>query len=322
MRRCHAGFERIGLDWSGNGWSRTLHLRLACTKEDGIMSALVPLWSGLTPQEHEFQYNPQAAFPDFKNAQAGRTAANGVALTRLAREADIAFGDHPLRRLDVYPSDSGAGPKPVHVFLHGGYWRAQDKQNFAFIAEPLVAEGVVTVVTNYELCPASTLDGVAESAIAAVDWVRGNIARFGGDPRRISLSGHSAGAHLAAEVLAHDWDDPSFLSGMIAISGIFDPRPVMGTTVNAEVRLTEDIAARRDVERRPVKAPCRVSIFAGGLEPWQWIDQSYRYGHHLHRRGLNPEVHVLPRWGHFDILSEFLEPGSPILTAVLRHAKD
>lgn len=135
-------------------------------------------------------------------------------------------------------------------------------------------------------------------------------------------SGRSAGAHLAAEVLAHDWDDPSFLSGMIAISGIFDPRPVMGTTVNAEVRLTEDIAARRDVERRPVKAPCRVSIFAGGLEPWQWIDQSYRYGHHLHRRGLNPEVHVLPRWGHFDILSEFLEPGSPILTAVLRHAKD
>ncbi|KAF0118529.1 MAG: putative esterase [Xanthobacteraceae bacterium] len=140
------------------------------------MSALVPLWSGLTPQEHEFQYNPQAAFPDFKNAQAGRTAANAVALTRLAREADIAFGDHPLRRLDVYPSDrGGAGPKPVHVFLHGGYWRAQDKQNFAFIAEPLVAEGVVTVVTNYELCPASTLD--AASSTRGPSWARRSISR-------------------------------------------------------------------------------------------------------------------------------------------------
>jgi arylformamidase len=291
-------------------------------RKDEAMSSPAPLWTGLTPDEHEFQYNPQAAFPDFKNAQAGRAGINEAALGKLPREAGIAFGDHPLRRLDVYPAAGGAaGPKPVHIFIHGGYWRAQDKENFAFIAEPLVANGIVAVVTNYELCPASTLDGVAESAIAGVDWVRHNIGRFGGDASRITLSGHSAGAHLAAEVLAHDWDDPSFIRGMVAISGIFDPRPVMGTTVNAEVRLTEDIAARRDVERRPVRASCAVSVFAGGLEPWQWIDQSYRYGHHLHRSGLNPEVHVLPRWGHFDILSEYMEPGSPILNAVIRHAK-
>lgn len=285
------------------------------------MSSLAPLWTGLTPQEHEFQYNPQAAFPDFKDAQAGRASVNAAALEKLTREADIGFGDHPLRRLDVYAAAGDAGPKPVHVFVHGGYWRAQDKENFAFVAEPLVAAGIVTVVINYELCPDSTLDGVAESAIAAVGWVRGNIDRFGGDPSRITLSGHSAGAHLAAEVLAHEWDDPSFITGMVAISGIFDPRPVMGTTVNAEVRLTEEIARRRDVERRPVRAACPVSVFVGGLEPWQWIDQSYRYGHHLHRSGLNPEVHVLPRWGHFDILSEYMEAGSPILNAVMRHAK-
>lgn len=283
------------------------------------MPPAVPLWSGLTPEEHEFQYNPQAAFPDFKNAQASRAEANARALTSLPREADIAFGDHPLRRLDVYPA-KGQGPRPVHVFLHGGYWRAQDKQNFAFVAAALVHHGITTVVTNYELCPASTLDGVAESAIAAVDWTRRNIGRLGGDPGRISLSGHSAGAHLAAEVLAHGWDDASFLSGAVAISGIFDPRPVMGTTVNAEVRLTEEIASRRDVERRPVSVTCPVSIFVGGREPWHWIDQSYRYGHHLHRSGLNPEIHVLPRWGHFDILAEYMEPDSPILRAVLRQA--
>lgn len=285
------------------------------------MSTSPPLWSGLTPEEHEFQYNPQAAFPDFKDAQANRAAANKAALDRLAREADIAFGDHPLRKLDVYPVPGGGSPKPVHVFLHGGYWRAQDKQNFAFVAEPLVAEGIVTVVTNYELCPASTLDGVAESVLAAIAWIRDNIAAYGGDPLRVTLSGHSAGAHLAAEVLAHEWGDPSFLRGVVAISGIFDPRPVMGTSVNAEVCLTEEIARRRDVERRPVLARCPVSIFVGGREPWQWIDQSYRYGHHLHSSGLNPEVHVLPRWGHFDILSEYQQRGSAILAAILSQAK-
>ena len=277
----------------------------------------------LTDAEHELQFNPQAAFPNFKDAQAKRLEVNAVARRRLHVEANLAYGDHPLRKVDVYPvTRAGA---PVHIFFHGGYWRAQDKENFAFLAEPLVQAGVCVVIANYELCPASTLDGVAESALAAVDWTRREIARFGGDPARISLSGHSAGAHLTAEAMAHDWRaqgvDPSFLVGAVLISGIFDPRPVMRTTVNAEVRLTEEIARRRDVERRPVLAPCPATIFVGGREPWRWIDLSFRYAHHLHRAGLNPEVRVLPRWGHFDILNEFMETASPILTAVLDRAE-
>lgn len=284
-----------------------------------------PLWAGLSAQEHEFQYNPQAAFPDFKNAQAGRSAVNLQARQELAGEKDLAYGDHSLRKVDVYRAKSADGGRtPVHVFFHGGYWRAQDKENFAFVARPLVEAGITTVIANYELCPASTLDGVADSAIAAVAWVRREIHRFGGDPARISLSGHSAGAHLNAEILAHDWSaqgiDPGFIIGAVMISGIYDPRPVMRTTVNAEVRLTEDMAARRDVERRPVVVKCPTTLVVGGLEPWHWIDQTYRYAHHLHRTGMNPEVHVLPRWGHFDILNEFMEPESPILRAVLKRS--
>lgn len=166
---------------------------------------------------------------------------------------------------------------------------------------------------------------MAESAIAALAWVRREIGALGGDPDRISLSGHSAGAHLAAECMAHDWAaegvDPGFIRGAVMISGIFDPRPVIGTSVNQEVRLTEDIALRRDVERRPVQAKCPSSLFVGGLEPWHWIDQTYRYSHHLHRSGMNPEVHTLPRWGHFDVLNEFREPGSPILDAVIARSR-
>jgi len=289
------------------------------------MSARQPFWSSLTPAEHEFQYNPQAAFPNFRDAQAGRTAINTKALTGLVRLADQAYGDHPLRKVDVYPAARSGKPAPVHVFIHGGYWRTQDKENFAFVAAPLVAAGITTVIVNYELCPASILDGVAESAIAAVDWTRREAGHFGGDPRRISLSGHSAGAHLVAECLAHNWveadADPAFLIGAVMISGIYDPRPVMGTSVNAEVRLTEEIAVRRDVERRQVFVKCPSTLFVGGLEPWHWIEQTYRYSHHLHRSGLTPEVHTLPRWGHFDILNEFTEAGSPILNAVLAKAK-
>ncbi|WP_157732900.1 alpha/beta hydrolase [Bosea sp. AS-1] len=290
------------------------------------MSSDQAFWTGLSPEEHEFQYNPQAAFPNFKDAQTERAPVNADALARLERQADLAYGEHPLRKVDIYPARGGAGASPVHVFYHGGYWRAQDKQNFAFVAAPLVAAGITTVIANYELCPASTLDGVAESAIAALAWVRREIHRFGGNAGRIGLSGHSAGAHLVAECLAHDWAaeglDPTFVSHAVLISGIYDPRPVVQTSVNAEVQLTEDIAARRDVERRRVHVQCPATIFVGGLEPWHWIDQSYRYSHHLHRSGMNPEVHTLPRWGHFDILNEFREAGSPILKAAIGHPAD
>lgn len=288
------------------------------------MSEQPVLWSSLSADEHEFQYNPQNAFPNFKDYQAVRAGPNRAARSELAATLDVAYGPHPLRKVDVFPAAGGNGRAPVHVFFHGGYWRAQDKENFAFIAGVLVPLGITTVIANYELCPASTLDGVVDSALAAMEWTYRSIADFGGDPMAVTVSGHSAGAHLGAEAIATDWQargvDPAFLKGAVLISGIFDPAPAMRTTVNAELHLTADIAARHDVERRPPVVRCPVSIIAGGVEPWQWIDQSYRYAHHLHRHGRDPEVHVLPGFNHFDIVSQYLDSDTPIMRAVTRQA--
>lgn len=277
-----------------------------------------PIWATLTPDEHEFQYNPQAAFPDFDLARRRREPANAEALTMLERHADIAFGDHPLRTLDVYPAGEGA---PVHVFLHGGYWRAQDKANFAFVAGALVPHGITTVVANYELCPAATLDGVVDSALAAMRWVRRTIARHGGDPARITLSGHSAGAHLGAEILAHDWGAEGLpldvVAGAVLTSGIFDPAPARLTSVNAELDLTEEIVARRNVMARPPVVTCPVALLVGGLEPWQWIDQTYRYFQHLYRHDRRPGMQIIAGRGHFDILDEYLDGDSATMRAIL-----
>ncbi|WP_102958106.1 alpha/beta hydrolase [Mangrovicella endophytica] len=286
-----------------------------------MMTGRDAIWTNLSHDEHEFQYNPQKAFPDFASSRLNREPVNTRALAELDRVADIAFGEHPLHRLDLYRA-AGAGPHPVHAFFHGGYWRAQDKANFACIAPMLVERGVTVAIMNYELCPGSSLDGVADSALAGVEWLHRNVADHGGDPMRISLSGHSAGAHLVAEALAADWPaigiDPAFIVGAVPVSGIFDPAPARLTSVNAELRLDDDLIARRNVETRPVHARCPVSLFVGGLEPWHWIDQTYRYAHHLHREGLRPEVHVLPAYGHFDILDDFLQPDAPIGRALVQ----
>jgi arylformamidase len=100
---------------------------------------------------------------------------------------------------------------------------------------------------------------IADSALAAIEWVSQHVAEYGGDPTRISLLGHSAGAHLCAVGLGADWRgrgiDPPFIRGAVLVSGIFDPAPAMYTTLNADLRLTPEIVARHDVERR---ADCRL----------------------------------------------------------------
>lgn len=280
------------------------------------------LWASLSADAHEFQYNPQRAFPDFASHGERRAPLNDAARATLSPAADVRYGDHPLRTLDIFRAE---GRAPVHLFLHGGYWRAQDKRNFAFVAGALVPLGITTIVANYELCPASTLDGVVDSALAAFEWIVRNPDVHGGDPARLTISGHSAGAHLAAEILATDWAargvDTSGLSGVTLISGIYDPAPAIRTSVNAQLQLDAALAARHDVERRAPQLDCPVSIIVGGREPWHWIDQSFRYSHHLRRHGQDPSVHVLPGHDHFGILDDYLDAESTTMKAIVAGAR-
>ncbi|MGH7118299.1 MAG: alpha/beta hydrolase [Acetobacteraceae bacterium] len=279
-----------------------------------------------TEDEHEFQYNPRRAFPHFHRYQAGRIEANNRARARTGVQLDLPYGEHPLHRVDIFPAKQTIRSlkSSVQIFFHGGYWRGQDKKNFAFVGDALATNGVTAVVANYELCPQATLDGVVTSALDAVAWTRQNISQFGADPTRISLCGHSAGAHLCAAVLANDWAkagaDPSWFRGAVLISGIYDPGPAMLTTVNAELHLTPELVQRYNMEAMPPQVTCGVSIFAGGQEPWRWIDQSFRYAHHLHRHGGDPEVHVVPAYDHFNMIDQFLISDSPVLRSALRHA--
>ncbi|BBK32411.1 hypothetical protein STHU_30450 [Allostella humosa] len=287
------------------------------------MPEATAIWTGLSADEHELQYNPQRAVPDFKDYQAGRQPANDRARETLACRRDLAYGPGRLHDLDFYPVPD-QDRAPVHIFIHGGYWRAQDKANFAFVAEHLVANGIAVAVLNYALCPAATLDGVVASALNGIAWVAWNAQEMGGDPARITLSGHSAGAHLGAAALATDWTlrelPADLIKGAVLISGIYDPTPAMRTSVNEDIRLTEELARRHDYERAPVLARCPVEIVAGGQEPTHWIDQSFRYAHHLATHGLGPGVRVTPGFNHFDIMNQYQDPDSDVLRLVLRLA--
>ncbi|MBM3601093.1 MAG: alpha/beta hydrolase, partial [Alphaproteobacteria bacterium] len=114
---------------------------------------------------------------------------------------DIAYGSAERQRLDVYrpaAANGGAGAgAPVVVFFYGGSWQGGNRGDYLFMAEALAARGLVVVLPDYRVYPEVRFPGFMEDAAAAVRWVRDHAAEHGGDPKRIFLMGHSAGAHIA-----------------------------------------------------------------------------------------------------------------------------
>jgi acetyl esterase/lipase len=115
-----------------------------------------------------------------------------------SRTLDVAYGPDPRQRLDVHRPAPSASPAPVLVFFYGGDWRTGSKANYRFVAQAFASHGYLVVIPDYRLHPAVTFPAFVEDAAAAVRWTRDHADEYGGDPHRLFLAGHSAGAHLAA----------------------------------------------------------------------------------------------------------------------------
>ncbi len=152
---------------------------------------------------------------------------------------DIAYGDGPRRRLDVYrPASLAVGAKaPVVVFIYGGSWRDGSKADYPFVADALTAKGIVTVIADYRLYPEVAYPGFVEDTAAAVAWSYRHVADYGGDPQRIFIAGHSAGAYNAAMVafdprwLAPYGLRPDQFRGFVGLAGPYDFLPIVDAGV-------------------------------------------------------------------------------------------
>lgn len=143
-------------------------------------------------------------------------------------DRDVAYGPSRRQRMDVYrPRDLGADA-PVMVFFYGGSWRRGDKESYRFVGEYLSRLGFVAMVADYRLYPEVTFPGFVEDGAAAVATAMRIAGRYGGDPRRVHVMGHSAGAHIAVllglepRYLAAEGLTPDRLAGIVGISGPYD----------------------------------------------------------------------------------------------------
>lgn len=223
----------------------------------------------------------------------------------IARE--IPFGDEVRQRLDVYaPSDRTEDPAlPVVVFIHGGGWRAGDKTGYEFAGRALAARGFMTVIPNYRLSPAAHFPAFVEDGAAALRWVRTNIAERGGDPDRIILVGHSAGAHIAG-LLAMDENwlgaDRAAIAGWVGMAGPYDFLPLDTPSTRGAFGEAPDLAATQPINFASEGDP-PVLLLHGSVDDTVKPRQSIRLAVRLEAAGVPARHIVYDGIGHIRIMT-------------------
>jgi arylformamidase len=233
---------------------------------------------------------------------------------------DIAYGAQPGERLDIFPA-TRATPAPIHVFVHGGYWQWLDKKDFSYVARAFVPVGIATVVINYALIPTVSMAELVRQCRAAVAWTARHAASFGGDPGRISVSGHSAGGHLVTMLMATDWVEfgglpADLVKAGIGLSGLYDLEPIRLCYLNDVLRLTsEDAHAHSPIHLTP-KHAAPLLLPLGALEGPEYHRQSETMAAVWRRHGGRADVLDLERHDHFSIVWELAARDSALSRAI------
>jgi arylformamidase len=270
------------------------------------------MYRHLTTQEDvDREYNPRLGIPDVDALMAAWTDRSVAARRRLASRTGLRFGPTLAEWVDVFPAERAGAP--IHVFIHGGYWRAFSASDFSFVAESAVARGYAAVIVNYALCPQVSLTEIVRQTRAALAWTWTNAASFGGDAGRIVVSGHSAGGHLAARVAATGWrrdyglpDD--LVKAILPISGLFDLEPIRRCWLQPVLAISADeVLEHSPIRRLPdLRLPAVVAV--GGLETSEFRRQSRDYAAAL------PGAEYLELSGrhHVDILDDLADPAGTL----------
>jgi arylformamidase len=208
------------------------------------------------------------------------------------------------------------------VFIHGGYWRAMDKREHAFPALAFAPAGITLISVNYALAPNVSLTEIVRQCRAALIWVYRNAPFFGGDRSRIYVSGHSAGGHLTAMMLATDWtglapDMPADLvKGGCPISGLYDLEPIRLSYLNADLRLDQHEAAENSpVLLEPSGAQWMI-VTAGGLESAEFHRQQSGLIDKWRVAGLEIEAVESPGKHHFNVVTQLADSDSLLFSAI------
>jgi acetyl esterase/lipase len=240
---------------------------------------------------------------------------------RIALTRSIAYANGPRHTLDVC-RPRAATAAPVIVFFYGGGWRSGNKRTYRYVAKALARRGYVAVLPDYRIYPQARYPDFLDDGAQAVRWVKDHVRKFGGDPAKIFLMGHSAGAHIAAMLAV----DPTWLqrvglapgrdlAGMIGMSGPYDFLPLRDDTL----KIIFDGANRPETQPISHVAPGAppALLLTGGKDDVVGAGNSTRFAERLRAAGNDATAVIYPRIGHYIIVAA-IAPLIRVLVPVLR----
>ena len=265
----------------------------------------------------DLEYDMRRRCPHFAETFATMQPHNERVIANLECRLDVAFGTKPGEKLDIWP---GRGASPILLFIHGGYWRAFDKEMFRFVVERFVAAGACVVLNNYDLCPNVTMDEITRQNRAALAWIYQNASSIGGDRGRIHVTGHSAGGHLTAMLMATDWAEYSLpfdvMNGTVPVSGLFDLEPLRLSYLNSDLRMDEAESARNSpIHHIPKWMPPTV-VTVGGGETDEFRRQSRIYVEACRAAGFGVSYLEVGHLDHVNLAGEYRNKLSPLTAAL------
>jgi arylformamidase len=270
------------------------------------------LYRGMDRAQLDAAYNNIAAVTSAPNLFADWTARSTHFREQHCGHLDLAYGEAPRERLDLFLAANPAAP--TLAYIHGGYWQMtfQTKELYGILAEGAVSHGLNVAVVEYTLAPEAKMDRIVSEVRRAIGWLYEHLGDYGADPRRIYIAGHSAGGHLAAMTMPLD-----AVKGGIAISGLYDLKPIRLNYLNEKLGLDEAEAQRNSpmLNFPPTAGPLIVAY--GGAELPELCRQSIEYAAAWRARGLPGRLLPIDGADHFTILETLARPDGELMQAVL-----
>lgn len=272
-------------------------------------------WRKMTRDQLEREYAPRLLVADLQPYLDRYAQMSEVARAALTVQSGLAYGSKPDEVLDFFPATTPRAP--IHVFVHGGYWRALGKDESSFAAPAFVRAGASFVALNYALAPKARLDEIVRQCRSAIAWLYRNASKLGSDPERIFVSGSSAGGHLVAMLLATQWDQQfgipdDVIKGGCAVSGIFDLEPLLQCSINETLRMDREEALRNSPMALVRRNPAPLIVAWGEVETAEWKRQNRQYAGLWRSAGNTCETIEIPGRNHYDIILDLNDPGAQL----------
>jgi acetyl esterase/lipase len=223
---------------------------------------------------------------------------------------DIPYGEGPRRKLDIYRADASVGTLPVAVFIYGGSWQSGSKNDYLFVAGELARRGILVAVPDYRVYPEVRYPGFVEDGAAAVAYVRRVAPSWGGDPHRLFVVGHSAGAYIAAmlaldpKFLAAAGDSRDHLAGFVGLSGPYDFLPIREADIREVFGAFADSPAAMVITYADGHNPPTL-LLHGEADDTVYLRNTTALASRIRAAGGPVEVKTYPGVGHIGIVLGF-----------------